>query len=251
MRLRLLLHPLELLDRLAAARARQRRRRPLRGTPGETLPVDGLDSLELLQLLGAKPPAVIYDVGAHVGSWTRLAKSLYPSARIEAFEPLPVHFGGFRAATAAWTDVRLHRCALGRQAGTATLHVADLSAASSLLPLTRLCQDEYGVRPASAQAVPVEALDELAAREQLPPPDLIKLDVQGFELEALRGGENCLAAARAVLCEVSFAAYYEQQALFPDVLAHLGERGFRLLAFGAATALGAPLQQADALFVRP
>jgi hypothetical protein len=88
------------------------------------------------------------------------------------------------------------------------------------------------------------------AREHLPPPDLIKLDVQGYELEVLRGGEACLRHARAVLCEVSFKVFYSGQPLFHEIVAFLAARGFTLSALGAGTALGAPLGQADALFLR-
>jgi hypothetical protein len=93
-------------------------------------------------------------------------------------------------------------------------------------------------------------LDGLVASGEVRAPDLIKLDVQGYELEALRGAAKALRSATAVICEVSFRRLYENQALFPDVLAFLGEQGFQLRAFGSSLNPGEALVQADALFVK-
>ena len=251
MRLSLLYNTRDMIERLAVASRRRRRFRRLRGTPAAALSLGHIDSLELLELLQPAPPAVIYDIGANVGTWTCLAKSLFPAARIEAFEPLPQHFPKFKEWTAPWpADVRLHACALGPVEGTATMHVMDFSDASSLLPVSAEGAREFKIHPAAEITVPVIPLDLLVAREKLLPPDLLKLDVQGYELEVLRGAEACLRTARAVLCEVSFREYYAGQPLFADVLAFLQSRGFRLHALGEGAALGAPLVQADALFLK-
>lgn len=252
MRLSLLYNPLDLIDRLGLAIRRQRRRRRLRHTPAAQLSLGHIDSLELLELLAPSPPAVIYDIGANVGTWSCLAKSLYPAAKVEAFEPLAMHFEKFRQNTAAWPgDVRLHACALGPTEGTADMQVMDYSDASSLLPATAEGEREFKIKPVAVQQVTLLPLDTLVARESLPLPDLIKLDVQGYELEVLRGAEACLGHARSVLCEISFRSFYAGQPLFPDVLAFLAQRGFVLKALGVDTALGQPLIQTDALFVRP
>jgi FkbM family methyltransferase len=250
-RLSLLYNPFDIVERLSVASQRRRRFRRLRGTPAAALSLGHIDSLELLELLQSAPPAVIYDIGANIGTWTCLAKSLFPAAQVEAFEPLAQHFEKFREWTIAWpADVRRHACALGPAERTATMHVMDFSDASSLLALNAEGASEFKIRPTAEQSVPVFPLDVLVAREKLAPPDLIKLDVQGYELEVLRGAEASLRSARAVLCEVSFREFYAGQPLFADVLAFLRERGFALHALGECTALGAPLVQADTLFLK-
>ncbi len=251
MRLSLLYNPLDVVERLAVASRRRRRFRRLHGTPAAALSLGHIDSLELLELLRPSPPAVIYDIGANIGTWTCLAKSLFPAARVEAFEPLGQHFGKFKQWTAPWPDdVRLHACALGPIERTATMHVMDFSDASSLLALSAEGSREFSVHPTAETSVPVVPLDVLIARENLPPPDLLKLDVQGYELEVLRGATAALRTTRAVLCEVSFREYYTGQPLFPEILAFLRSHGFALHAFGESLALGAPLVQADALFLK-
>jgi len=251
MRASLLYNPFDLVERLATASRRHRRRLRLRGTPAERLSLGHIDSLELLEMLRAHPPRVIHDIGANVGTWTCLAKSLYPDAAVEAFEPLEGHFAGFRQWTAPWKDVRLHAVALGPSVGTVALEVTDFSDASSVLALTDEGRKTFNIAAAGRREVPMETLDGMVASGRVREPDLIKLDVQGYELEALKGAEKCLRAARAVICEVSFRAFYEGQALFPDVLAYLGGRGFSLYAFGSSLNPGEPLAQADALFLKP
>jgi len=227
------------------------RMKALRHTPAAQLSLGHIDSLELLELLAPSPPAVIYDIGANVGTWSCLAKSIFPGARVEAFEPLTIHAGRFRQLTAAWPgDVRLHACALGATEGTATMQIMNLTDASSLLPVAAEGRREFNLKAVAQQSVPVLPLDTIVHRDKLPFPDLLKLDVQGYELEVLRGAEACLRHARAVICEVSFRQYYEQQPLFPELLRFMSERGFSLHALGEGTALGQPLIQADALFVR-
>lgn len=251
MRASLLFNPFDAVERLATASRGRRRRRRLRGTPAATLSLGHLDSLELLEMLRERPPQVIHDIGANVGTWTCLAKSLYPAAAVDAFEPVGSHAPAFRQWTSPWKDVRLHAIALGPRDGTVSLEVTDFPDATSVLALSAEGRRTFNLAPAGLREVPMATLDGLVASGAVRAPDLLKLDIQGYELEALRGGERSLQAARAVICEVSFRAFYEGQALFPDVLAYLRERGFRLHAFGASLNAGEPLQQADALFLKP
>ena len=86
----------EFIERLARLAARRRRLGRLKGTVAEQLKVGHIDSLELLELLRRKAPTVIYDIGANVGTWTLLAKAIFPAAEIHAFEPLPRHVAAFQ-----------------------------------------------------------------------------------------------------------------------------------------------------------
>ena len=92
--------------------------------------------------------------------------------------------------------------------------------------------------------------DDCAFRHQLPTPDLIKLDVQGFELEVLRGAEKSLAQTKAVLLEASFQNFYQGQCRFDELVSWLAAAGLHVRAFGHGTALGRPLVQSDVLFSR-
>ena len=91
MRLELLYNARLLCERLAIESVRRRRLAALKGTQAAGLALGHIDTLELVELAGQAGISVIYDIGANVGTWSLLAKSLIPGARIHAFEPLPKH----------------------------------------------------------------------------------------------------------------------------------------------------------------
>lgn len=250
MRASLLVHPALLVERLADKVQQRRRLKRLKGTVAEGLVRGHIDSLELLDIATRLRPNVIYDVGANVGTWARLARARFPQAHIHAFEPLRHHLAGFQAsAVGADPRVTLHPIALGTTSEDKPLLVTSFSDASSFLPLTNDNRTLYDLEVVSEESVPVAPMDIYVAAQRLPYPDLIKADVQGFELEVFRGGAQCLAHTKAIICEVSFLELYAGQPLFHDIVGFLAERGFGVAAFSITTDLGFPLKQADVLFV--
>jgi len=81
-------------------------------------------------------------------------------------------------------------------------------------------------RTVRLQAVP---LDEVAAKEKLAPPDLLKIDTQGSELDILRGSTNVLRETSLIEVEVEFYPMYQGQPVFSDLDPLLREAGFELL----------------------
>jgi FkbM family methyltransferase len=250
MRLDLFYNPRLLLERVAAELTRRSRLARLRKTPARTLQLGHIDSLELLELSKAVGINTIYDVGANIGTWTLLAKSILPEARIHAFEPLERLHTRFYATVAGVEDVTLHSVALGAENRTAAIHITDFVDASSLLTLNRGGQVAWNFKEVEEVATPLCRLDDFRKQQDLPSPDLIKLDVQGYELEVLRGAEDSLTHAKAIIAEVSFERYYENQCLFHEIVRFLADRGLFIQAFSSTTPLGTSVGQTDVLFGR-
>lgn len=250
MRWKLLVSPGLLCERLAY-RARQRRRlRQLRGTVAQGLAVGHIDSLELLAAARPLGIGTIYDIGANVGTWTLLAKAVIPEATVHAFEPLAKHCAAFGEKVRGLEGAHLHAVALGAENAPAVLRVTDFSDASSLLPLAAPSRSDFGVEEVERVDVEVRSLDEYRAANDLAFPDLIKLDVQGYELEVLKGATECLQRAKALIVEASFVEYYERQCLFHELVAFLAAAGLFVEAFGEHTPIGLALRQTDVLFLR-
>lgn len=250
MRPELFWNPYLMFERIGQEATRRRRLRRLRNTVASHLTLGHIDSLELLELLRDNPPKVIYDIGANVGTWTLLAKAIFPDAQVHAFEPLAKHVIELKNKLGSVAGVHLHPVALGSTKATQVMQVASFSDASSLLEIGPRMDEHFKVNKAGEEIVAIERLDDYAVVQEMPPPDLLKLDVQGYELEALRGAERCLQQARGVITEVSFVEFYPGQCRFEDVVRFLAEHGFRVHAFAVSTAVGRPVSQTDVLFLR-
>jgi FkbM family methyltransferase len=250
MRAELFYNPFALLQRLGEWSVTRRRLARLRGTVAAGLGDGHIDLLELLELLRPLDPSIIYDIGANVGTWTLLAKAIFPNAAVHAFEPLPSHASSFQHGVANISNITLHPVALGAENGLAHLHVTSFSDASSMLPLSEPGRIQWSLSEIDHVPVTVKRMDDVVAAEQLTLPDLLKLDVQGFELEVLRGAPDCLAHAKAVIIEVSFREFYRGQCRFDEVVSFLAAGSLFVRAFGTRTALGQGLVSTDVLFVR-
>jgi FkbM family methyltransferase len=177
-------------------------------------------SLRRMKRLGFDP-AVVIDLGAYIGEWTRSFKRIFPSARVLMVEPQPGHIDRLRAVTAAFNGVEVAPVLLGAQErGNVPFHMYE-SASSVLIESAR-------PNVVSTISVPMTTLDKFTANTVFARPDFLKLDVQGYELEVLRGGELALASAEAVLMEVNLLGILDGAPLFHEATQFMSERGFQV-----------------------
>lgn len=174
-------------------------------------------------------PQVVFDIGAHVGGWSEMCHSIFAPPQMVLFEPQPDLASQARTrrpSAAAWKVLEV---ALGSQTESKPLYVTQNAAASSMLaPIDGPVPKEWGTGAVGQKTVMVEPLDHLAAREKLALPDLVKIDVQGYEGQVLTGGEKVLSQAQRLVIEVSLRPLYDGQALLPDVLRTVSAWGFEL-----------------------
>lgn len=235
-------------NRIDLARTRARKLASIAWTPAlwPALRRGVAASIEHLRV-PISPPGTVIDVGASVGQFALLARTRWPRARIVSFEPLP----GARARyLSVVSDADLRPYALGAAAGTATLNISAQEDSSSLLPIgPRQIAAFPGTEQAGTLEVQVVTLDAVADAAW-PTPWLLKIDVQGYELEVLRGGAKMLPQVDEVYVECSFAELYDHQSLADEVIAFLLGHGLRLAgAFNIARRDGEVIQ-ADLLFRR-
>lgn len=187
-------------------------------------------TIEHLPVLRGLEVDGIIDVGANRGQFSlacRIAKRHVP---IIAFEPIPEEAATFEAIHGRDRNITLVKCALGDLKGDATLHLSSSLDSSSLLPIgTR--QSELFPKTAESGSikVPVQTLDESLPLMSGRRSQLLKLDVQGFELNVLKGGIQTLKTCKYVYAECSEVALYDGQALHGEVSGFLSTQGFREL----------------------
>jgi len=196
-------------------------------TPWELHSLESVGGLgheqHILELLMSKvrPGDVVYDIGGNFGVYTILfAKAVGPNGIVVVVEPESQSYGHLQENLQlnALTNVRSYRLALGDQSGEAKLFLGQVTGASSL------------VRPSTTgdgyQRVQVVEGDRLVETENLPLPQVVKIDVEGYEGAVIRGLRHTLAHpdCKLVCCEIHpqlLPADMQQEQIF-DLLRSLG-----------------------------
>lgn len=159
----------------------------------------GEGSLAAVDALVSRGDAVV-DIGANWGLYTaRFARLVGPRGQVDAFEPHPEHTRALGSLGRRRPHVAVHFVALSDSPGSAELHVPvvdgrRVTALGSLAPPDAHVEHEV-------TTVPVLRLDDVMAARR--PPSFVKCDVEGLELQALRGGEATLRRSLpALLVEI-------------------------------------------------
>jgi len=207
-----------------------------------------------LRRIAALRPDIVLDVGANEGQFVDKLRAAGYANRIISFEPQRKVFAALSNRTLGVENWECHRLALGDQAATIQMHVSGFSPSSSLLPIGRLHVEmmpqtvEVGTEP-----VQVVRLDEWEGASRLAGKKLfLKLDVQGYELPALRGMGTLLNRMEGALVELNFRALFEGQSQYFEVMALLEGAG---LHFAGLTGINmhptaSDFMWADAVFFR-
>ena len=202
------------------------------------------------RLLGVRdlPIRTVFDVGANVGKKSRIYRRTFPDATIYCFEPAPQPY----RKLSAWADsqrgkVQTFNLALGKAPGTSVLNYNLNHSGGSTLR----APGNHGGEATTPIEVPVETLDRMAARLDVQDEILVKIDVEGLDLDVILGGMELLRRASAVIVEIALPTEPVEGPTFPNFLQVLGElgylyRGNLTCAYQSGIALNA-----DAVFIKP
>lgn len=184
--------------------------------------IQGTVGWDRLRSLPIRPRTVI-DVG--VADGTPELYDAFPEAFLVLVEPVQEFFPGIEKTLERRRGVHLP-LALGSTAGEMTMNV-ELSdgAKSSLLQRTALTATGKTV---AERRIQVRTLDEAIQGLQLEPPILLKVDVEGFELNVLRGATETLKKIDLLLVETSVAKRFEDGPRFSDVIGFLASQNLSL-----------------------
>jgi FkbM family methyltransferase len=193
-------------------------------------------------------PDIIYDIGAHHGIWTRSAKRVFPQGNYFLFDANAENASQLETSNSASFLV-----ALGS---------SDQEERQFFLPppgvittgasLFREQTAHYRSGNARVRRVAVRRLDRFCKEHALPPPDLMKLDVQGAELDVLMGAGALLENCEALIAELSLLRMNEGAPIAAEIIAELHELGFYctdLCEVHRSVSTGTSLQM-DILFTR-
>jgi FkbM family methyltransferase len=177
----------------------------------------------------------IFDIGANKGQFLEKAVNHFKSANFYCFEPLKDPFDILQKYSNTHGNVKVLNYALGNEIGYSNIHChLDHDESSSFLETTKICKEYYPfVEKQLDKKVFMTTLDDFYSKiTPKPEPEiLIKIDVQGYELEVLRGAIDTLINSKAIIIEINFDKLYQNQASFEDILFFLHDKGFKLKGF--------------------
>jgi FkbM family methyltransferase len=240
---------INMIRRLVPASIRRRAKQAL-GIPLTRLHPDW----EVLRLIGPVDKAhVVLDAGAHHGWFFHCWLDWCPKGRIYAFEPTEESFRQAHKLYGADPRVNLFQVGLGARAENLAFNVlADSQVSNSFLPPRQATWQsiEYGTGPVFQRQVSLTTVDDFCAEHGLDSVYLLKIDVQGFELELLRGARGMLQHVQHVFVEAGIQRLYEGAPSFGDVCAFMEEQGFHLMHLRAWHRGNQVLVETDMLFRR-
>ena len=196
--------------------------------------------LRLLHANGLAPDWII-DVGAYAGGWARMARGVFERARILMVEANPECAAALHAARSELGNCEATIALLGREPRSDVPFYAMATGSSVLPELTEVSR--------KVLSLPMSTLDALVPADASRV--LLKLDVQGYELEILRGAPQTLERCVAVLLEVSLLPYNAGGPLLAEVVSFMHARHF--VAYDVCASLrrksDLAMCQADLVFV--
>ncbi len=195
----------------------------------------------------------VLDIGANEGDFARAIGGRLPAARIYSFEPLAGAYAKLCEKTNGFAQYKAYNFALGDVSGQLEIHRNAYSPSSSILPMSALHRTSFPIasHDAGVEKIEIRRLDDIAEDMGFLDDVFVKIDVQGFEANVIRGGQQALKRAKVVIVETSFDLLYENQPLFDQIYGMMKELGF--LYSGNWDQLIDPasgrILQADAIFI--
>jgi FkbM family methyltransferase len=183
--------------------------------------------LAVFDLLAGNDRPTLFDIGGHLGEYTGAFIRRFPHGRSFVFEPSAAHTGLLRERLAAQSNATVMQMALAAAGGEATLYKDDvITGLASLIP-RRL--DHFGIRMNLEESVTVSTVDEVRAAQAVEFIDLMKIDVEGGELDVLRGGRQTFADGAVGMVQFEFGGCnLDSRTNLKDFYQFFGEYGFTL-----------------------
>lgn len=179
--------------------------------------------LRVLEIMARSEPRRLFDVGANKGDWTATAQRLMPACTIHAFEIVPETFKQLEARLGRLPNVRLNAYGLSSRAEQIEIHLGPTSdtATACRIEGMRFHEEYYSAR---VRCEAITAADYLRT-QGIDQVDLVKIDVEGMDLEVIRGFGERLRDVRAIQFEYGIFNIASHD-LLSDFYRHLQAHGF-------------------------
>jgi FkbM family methyltransferase len=192
-------------------------------------------------------PRTVVDVGAAFGEFSRQCFAVFPNAAYLLVEPLEEYRPNLDRLKADIPHASVVWAAAAGHEG-----MRDINVHRDLVGSSLYMEQEDSAVNGTPRRVRTVSLDDVVGSHRLEPPYLLKVDVQGAELDVLSGGESVLRHVEWAMLEVSFFEFFKEAGQFEDVFEFMRSRGFVVydLLEPLYRPLDGALSQVNAVFVR-
>jgi FkbM family methyltransferase len=208
---------------------------------------------DMKRLLGDYKVRHIVDGGAYRGDFSIEIAKVFPDATVYAFEPQKESYGLLSNATRKVSGIKIYNCALSSKSGKSILHtnVSPLTSSLSNVSKDGLHYFQGYTNPEGIEEVEVTSLADFLSGENIPRVDILKLDLQGHELQAIKGMAEFIKTVKLIFIEVQFLEIYQGTPLFSEVETFLRSKGFVFYQFYGLvrSQINGRLLYGDAIFI--
>jgi FkbM family methyltransferase len=182
----------------------------------------------LLRFIRERNVTVLLDIGANLGQYAFALRDLGFEGRIISFEPLEEQFKLLEKEGLHDQRWECHKFAIGEEEKDITIRISANSESSSILPMLDLhleaCPSSAYIKeqPAKIKRLDMFLPQTIDESDRL----MIKIDVQGYELKALKGAGKFLSRVEVIDIELSLVPLYDGQPLFLEIMSFFEENGF-------------------------
>lgn len=180
-----------------------------------------------LSYIGIKNISVVFDVGAHMGQTALHFRKVFKQANIHCFEPIPENFIQLKRNSASKDRIKSNQVALGASCGFASMELGDSDQRYAVYPNS---ENNTVARPKITK-VKLYSIDQYLKNEGITFIDLLKIDVEGYEIEVLKGAKSALKSGtiQAILAECDFDPNDAQHTYFNNLWDFLRKENFAFI----------------------
>ncbi len=187
----------------------------------DLLPMDHINFLKYMKNELNFEPLVCYDIGAAVLHWTRHVEKIWPKTQVilfDAFEPTEILY-------------KTHKYHIGLLSDKDNIDIKFYQNDLFFGGNSYYKENNNYIFPESNYVIKKsKTLDTIVKENEFPLPDLIKIDVQGAELDVLKGSINTLSNCKYLIVELQDINYNNGAPLAPITIKYLEDNGWQLIA---------------------